>query len=106
MSAKESSAHGGKRSGAGRKPGSKSKITREREQATAEAAKALEGVIPEAFTGDAHSLLMAVYKDPRNDIEVRIDAAKAAIRYEKPALSSVEANIEISQHEQALDELE
>jgi hypothetical protein len=43
-----------------------------------------------AFEGDAHAYLTSVYKDPSKPENVRIDAAKAAIRYEKPALAPVE----------------
>jgi len=79
----------------GRPPGSKSKRTVEREQAMSEAAKAIEAAFGDAaFEGDAHAFLMGVYKDTRIDIEKRIDAAKAAIRYEKPALSTIEARVE------------
>ena len=39
------------------------------------------------------ALLMAVYKDQAHEIELRIDAAKAAVRYEKPALSSMTATL-------------
>jgi len=60
-----------------------------------EAAKAIEAAFGDAaFEGDAHAFLMGVYKDTRIDIEKRIDAAKAAIRYEKPALSTIEARVE------------
>lgn len=31
---------------------------------------------------------MAVYKDPALDLALRVDAAKAAIRFEKPALAA------------------
>ena len=33
---------------------------------------------------------MAVYKGPENLLSIRIDAAKAAIAYEKPRLQAVE----------------
>jgi hypothetical protein len=56
------------------------------------AATRISGKIPNAFDGDAHALLVAVYKDPRNSLEVRVDAAKAAIRYERPALQAVNIN--------------
>lgn len=72
----------------GRPTGSKSRRTKEVEAATAEAAEHLESIIPGAFEGDAHALLMAVYKDPSKEWPIRIDAAKAAIRYEKPALAT------------------
>lgn len=77
----------------GRPKGARNKRTEEVIKATEEVATALEGAIPNAFTGDAHALLMAVYKDPGKEWQLRIDAAKAAIRYEKPALNTVDANI-------------
>jgi hypothetical protein len=43
-----------------------------------------------AFDGDAHELLMAVYKDTSHPLLTRIDAAKAAIGYEKPRLQAIE----------------
>ena len=46
--------------------------------------------MPDAFTGDAHAFLMLVYKDPRQPMELRLEAAGKAIRYEKPALASVD----------------
>ena len=46
--------------------------------------------MPDAFDGDAHALLMSVYKDPRHPIDLRLDAAGKAIRYEKPALATID----------------
>lgn len=83
--------HGGKRQGAGRIAGVPNKRTKAVLEAAQQTAEALSTAIPDAFTGDAHALLMAVYKDPAQPIELRVDAAKAAVRYEKPALSSVTA---------------
>ena len=100
----------GKRTGRprGRPAGAKNQHTKERETRIAEAAAAVEDVIPNAFKGDAHALLIAVYKDPENELNVRLDAAKAAIGYEKPRLAAVEhsGGLEIVTHEQALEELE
>ena len=53
-------------------------------------AKRLEVALPNAFEGEAHELLMAVYKDQDLPLPIRIDAAKAAIGYEKPKLAAVE----------------
>ena len=75
----------------GRQKGTRNKRTDERLAAVDEAAARLLDAIPDAFAGDAHMLLMAVYKDPDKDWALRVDAAKAAVRYEKPALSSIEA---------------
>jgi hypothetical protein len=48
----------------------------------------------DAFNGDAHLLLVQIYKNQRLPVELRLEAAKAAIGYEKPRLSSVDASIE------------
>ena len=45
----------------------------------------------DAFDGDAHSLLVAIYKDKSRPVELRLEAAKAAIRFEKPALAALDA---------------
>lgn len=63
--------------------------TVERQAATLAVAERLNAVIQGAFAGDAHAFLMAVYKNPKLDLDTRIDAGKAAIGYEKPPLASV-----------------
>ena len=72
----------------GREKGTPNKRTVERDKATQVAVARLEEVLPNAFTGDAHALLMAVYKDTSLDLRVRIEAAKAAISFERPRLAS------------------
>jgi hypothetical protein len=75
----------------GRKAGSKNRRTLQIEAAGKDALEAVSAALgTDAFDGDAHALLAAVYKDLAKPIELRVDAAKAAIRYEKPALSSVD----------------
>ena len=37
---------------------------------------------------------MAVYKDPQQPSELRIEAARVAIGYEKPRLAAVEAKVD------------
>jgi hypothetical protein len=61
-------AHGGKRTGAGRKPGSATTRTREIANAVA------EGLTPLEY-------LTSIYRDPMADEAKRIDAAKAAAPY-------------------------
>lgn len=78
----------------GRPKGSKNQRTKAVAAATAQAAEQIEDAIGGAFTGDAHALLMAVYKNPLHEWNLRVDAAKAAVRYEKPALSSIEAKVD------------
>lgn len=82
----------GKRTGRprGRPSGARNKMTLDREETVKEAALWIEAQLPEPFRGDAHALLMAVYKDVSNPMNLRIDAAKAAISYEKPRLAAVE----------------
>ena len=77
---------GGKRPGAGKPKGAKNKRTKERLKTIQKVTE----LVLNAFPGDAHALMVAVYKDQMNDLYVRLDAAKAAIPYEKPRLSSIE----------------
>lgn len=74
----------------GRPKGSKSLKTIKREELLTETAARVAKMLPDAFDGDAHTLLMCVYKDTSLEWNLRIDAAKAAIRYEKPALAAVD----------------
>lgn len=80
----------------GRPRGAQNRKTAEQKAAVARVAVAIEALVPEAFTGDAHAFLMTVYKDPTIELDKRLDAAGKAIRFEKPTLSSVEARIEHS----------
>ncbi len=50
----------------------------------------LDETLPDAFKGDAHAFLCAVYKNPQFPAKLRLDAATAAIGYEKPRLAAVE----------------
>jgi hypothetical protein len=85
---------GGKRRDAGRPRGAQNKRTEARERATRVAASAAEEFLRgTAFEGDAHFLLMLIYKDVRQPMAIRLDAAKAAIGYEKPRLQAIEATL-------------
>lgn len=70
-------ARGGSRPGAGRKPGSATKRTREIANAVA------EGLTPLEF-------LTNVYRDIGEDMARRVDAAKAAAQYVHPKLAAIE----------------
>lgn len=90
---------GGSRPGAGRKAGARNKRTAET-VAKAQAA----GMLP-------HEFLAAVQRGEEIDghkptFEERLDAAKAAAPYFAPKLSNIEANVSVTGHEAALDELE
>jgi len=75
----------------GRTKGTPNKRTITLQEAQSKAAQVIADMLGEhAFDGDAHALLVAVYKDKRNDIELRVDAAKAAIGFEKPRLQATE----------------
>ncbi len=82
----------------GRPKGARNARTKERERLVQEAAAAIEGALPEAFTGDAHAYLMAVYKDTNLPLKERLAAATAAIGYEKPRLAAVEHSGGVKQH--------
>ena len=67
----------------GRQKDSRNKSTQEREETAAKTVALVGDMIPNAFPGDAHAFLVAIYKDPRVDPLTRKDAAKAALPYEK-----------------------
>jgi hypothetical protein len=77
----------------GRKKGTPNRVTRARQEALARVEKLLAQAMGECFTADAHALLVAIYKDPSQPLIMRLDAAKAAIGYEKPKLSAMDANL-------------
>lgn len=88
-------ARGGKREGAGRKPGVPNKATQEQREAIA-----ASGMTPLEY-------LLSVMRDETEEKDARRDAAKAAAPYVHPRLSSVEMNANVAvSHEDALGELE
>ncbi len=72
---------GGKREGAGRKPGALTTRTREIAERTAET-----GITPLDF-------LLSIMRDDTQEQAVRIDVAKAAAPYAHPKLAAIDANI-------------
>jgi hypothetical protein len=52
-----------------------------------DANKALSDEGLQLFEGDAHALLTLAYKHPKLDLAMRLDAAKAAVRFEKPMMA-------------------
>jgi hypothetical protein len=65
---------------AGRPPGRGDKRVRAREERLQELSELIGQVIPNAFDGNAHELLCAIYRDPRMPLEMRKDAAALALR--------------------------
>ena len=79
---------GGRREGAGRPRGAKNKRTLESEAEMKAAADELTATIPNAFPGDALAYLQSVYRDPRNPVPLRKDAAWKAVRFERSMRAS------------------
>jgi hypothetical protein len=61
--------------------------------------------MPEGFKGDAHALLVAVYRDTSLPLPIRLDAAKAAVKFEKPVLAATTFTKPNSLGELTVDEL-
>lgn len=83
-------ARGGARQGAGRKKGGQSTRTVALRAATRQAVIKIGKAIPDAFEGDGYAFMVAVYKDPRIDLDTRLHAAEKACRYERPTLQAIE----------------
>ena|SRR5689334_11811252 len=79
---------GGRREGAGRPLGAKNKRTAAIEQAMQVVAEKLKEAVPEAFDGDGVCFMQSVYRDPSFPVELRLDAASKAARFERPALAA------------------
>ena len=76
--------------GMGRTSGVPNKRTQAFQEHMVKVSKQIGQVLGEgAFQGDAHAFLMAVYRDSNVPLDMRIEAASVAIRYEKPALQAV-----------------
>lgn len=78
--------------GSGRPLGRKNNATLALEQAARQAA----ATIDDAFEGDAHAFLQAVYRNPQVPLEIRIMAAGRALRVEKPTLVASHSVSEIN----------
>ncbi|MCW6510967.1 hypothetical protein [Lichenifustis flavocetrariae] len=88
----------------GRPRGAKNRRTAETEAAALTAAGKIALAVPGAFEGDAHAFLMLIYKDPSQPLEFRLEAAGKAIRYEKPALASVDVTSQNEHHVYAVSD--
>lgn len=85
---------GGKRPGAGRKPGVPNKRTAETQEAVEKS-----GLTPLEY-------MLSVMRDVGQDEQRRLAAANMAAPYVHAKLSSIEMNATVTNHEAALDELE
>ena len=91
----------------GRKAGTPNKRTVALRTATATAAEQISATLgSEVFHGDAHALLMTVYKDLKQPIGLRMEAAKAALPYEKPRLAPIENEIVDEFENMSIEEIE
>lgn len=78
----------------GRRRGTKNKRTVERDRAVADAAVKIATVLgPDAFEGDALTLMQIIYRDENQPPALRLSAAQAAIPFERPRLTSVKAEM-------------
>ena len=73
----------------GRVKGTPNKRTVETKAAITAAVAAFEGAVPSAFEGDAVAFMQILYRDPAQPVELRLDAAKVAAKFERPTLSAV-----------------
>lgn len=82
----------GKRTGnpVGRPKGSTSKSRVARRTKAQIAIDKIESKLEKPFKGNSLEFLVSVYKDTSLGLDVRMDAAKAAIGYETPRLASTE----------------
>src|SRR5262245_27378542 len=80
---------GGTNPNAGRPKGAKNASTIAKQEAMAKAAAALVEALgdEEVFSGDAHALLCAIYKNKHIPLDIRMEAAKQCLPYEKPRLN-------------------
>ena len=90
----------------GRTKGKKNARSVEHAQLMQEVTEKLEAVMPNCYKGDAHSLLIAVYKDTNQPWPMRIDAAKAAIRFEVPALANLQHKEDDEQFRQKHEDMD
>jgi len=83
----------------GRRRGSLNRKTRTRIQETRRAAEAMANQDGSGiFAGDAHALLMAMYKNESFAAEFRAHCAGMALKFEKPALAATDSTLR-QQHE-------
>ena len=65
-------------------------------------ARAVEAILELSFNGDSHDLLMSIYKDLTQPLDIRMEAAKASLPYEKPRLATTEVRATLGSHDDAV----
>ena len=75
----------------GRGKGAKNLLTRAMEQAKKDAVERLNRSMPSGFR--ALDLLRSIYAAEDLDLQLRMKAAELAVRYESPALQSIESSV-------------
>jgi hypothetical protein len=82
--------------GPGRPRGSKNARTVTRQKALTLAAERIVELLPDFKCLDAHTLLIALYTDEELPVAIRLEAARAALKVEKPALATTTVNGELT----------
>jgi hypothetical protein len=72
----------------GRRKGTPNKVTAARQAMLQDTAARVMAGRSGGFPGDAHALLVAIYRDESLRLSMRLDAAKSAVKFERPALAS------------------
>jgi len=73
----------------GRVKGTPNKRTAETKAAIKAVVAEFEAAVPSAFDGDAVAFMQILYRDPAQPVELRLDAAKVAAKFERPTLSAI-----------------
>jgi len=74
----------------GRVKGTPNKRTAETKAAIRAVVAEFDAAVPSAFDGDAVAFMQILYRDPAQPVELRLDAAKVAAKFERLTLSAIE----------------
>jgi hypothetical protein len=90
----------------GRRKGTPNKVTAARQAMLQDTAARVMAGRSGGFPGDAHALLVAIYRDESLPLSMRLDAAKSAVKFERPALASTMVTQKDALDELSLDDLQ
>jgi hypothetical protein len=90
----------------GRRKGTPNKVTAARQAMLPDTAARVMAGRSGGFPGDAHALLVAIYRDESLPLSMRLDAAKSAVKFERPALASTMVTQKDALDELSLDDLQ